>query len=716
MATENDKKRSLEVVSSSSVSSHPPAAKKLKPLDELSTEGPLTQADVIFFKKEAIWRQMNQYKQQVLHLKSEVQTLAKESQLQKHIVGVLTSWYEEIINLFDEIGEDENILVSFNESEVSGSGSGSGSGDAVEGKLEAIKAKLSKAIASKVSPSSDLVSLKQVSLLKSQNEILAKDKQSLTEKLELLQSELLDLINKTSRDESITLKRVDDSRKESPNSENIKTEGQTNKEAGSNSEVKPSAANGEATPTENEQNGTTAVDTEELDNLHSEVKQLKLENEELLRQLSTLRNENQSLEEKYNFLETKLHNLDEADLEDNVYYKKLLKNNQSLQEQISKGQKLNAANIAKINELEKNQVDLKKTLETDLVNENDSLKQQLSKSEQDLVRIRTARDELLAKNTILTTQLQNQKTNKSLVELNEIYSRRIDELTNERKVTATDANGRASGEETAAAAAGSSENEKIKLLRQEIDEIEQAFKQTRELTFQKLNSTIDQENLLKKLTIEKTKADQKYFASMRVKDSLTNENKVLKQQVAKSQELIKNLGELETNYLNKIEILTKSLTDYKIIKENSLQENFNLQDEIKNVNIVKDSLQKEIDRLTTKLKDLQSEFDKLKDTNKSQSVTIVQLNQKLNHTESTLQKYKSNNTNLLLQEDQQQLEALRSIAKCSVCTKNWKDTAITVCGHVFCSSCTQERLAARLRRCPSCNKGFSSNDLLTIHL
>ena len=203
---------------------------------------------------------------------------------------------------------------------------------------------------------------------------------------------------------------------------------------------------------------------------------------------------------------------------------------------------------------------------------------------------------------------------------------------------------------------------------------------------------------------------------MRVKDSLTNENKVLKQQVAKSQELIKNVNELETTYLNKIEILTKSLTDYKIIKENSLQENSNLQDELKNVNIVKDSLQREIERLTSKIDELTMELSNLKDSNQTQLATIVKLNHKLNHTEATLQKYKSNNTSLLLQEDEQQLEALRSIAKCSVCTKNWKDTAITVCGHVFCSSCTQERLAARLRRCPSCNKGFSSNDLLTIHL
>lgn len=64
----------------------------------------------------------------------------------------------------------------------------------------------------------------------------------------------------------------------------------------------------------------------------------------------------------------------------------------------------------------------------------------------------------------------------------------------------------------------------------------------------------------------------------------------------------------------------------------------------------------------------------------------------------------------------EQLEALRSIALCSVCSKNWKDTAIKVCGHVFCNDCAKDRLNARLRKCPMCNKQYSYSDLLPVHL
>lgn len=389
-----------------------------------------------------------------------------------------------------------------------------------------------------------------------------------------------------------------------------------------------------------------------------------------------------------------------------------MKNNQSLQEQIGKLTKLNSSNVSRLNELERQQNDLKSVIEGEIIEENEKLKQQLQESENNLVRIRTTRDELLSKNNILTSQLQDQKTNESLVELNNVLSKRVELLTEERLEAIVGTPGTGKLEDL-------SQQElihKISQLNNEIKEVELAFKQTREITLKKLTSSIDQENLTKKLTIEKNKADQKYFSAMRVKDSLTNENKLLKAQIAKSQDLIKNLNDLEKKYLNKIDLLSNQLVDFRIIKENSLAENSKLHDELKTLNIAQDALHQEVERVNAKLESTLKEHTDLQESNKKRELELAKLQKQLQSTENILQKYKTNNTNSLLQEDEQQLEALRSIAKCSVCSKNWKDTAITVCGHVFCSKCTQERLAARLRRCPSCNRGFSANDLLSIHL
>lgn len=203
---------------------------------------------------------------------------------------------------------------------------------------------------------------------------------------------------------------------------------------------------------------------------------------------------------------------------------------------------------------------------------------------------------------------------------------------------------------------------------------------------------------------------------MRVKDSLSAENKVLKSQIAKSQELILKFNETEKAYLSKIEILTKSVNDYKVIKEMSIQENTQLQKNLKMLNKTRDNLVKELSDIKQEAAELKKQNGGLTNEMNAKSMTCSKLEAKLRATESLLQKYKQNNTSSILEEDEKQLEALRSITKCSVCLKNWKNTAITACGHVFCDGCVQERLAARLRRCPTCNKGFSSNDLLSIHL
>ena len=187
---------------------------------------------------------------------------------------------------------------------------------------------------------------------------------------------------------------------------------------------------------------------------------------------------------------------------------------------------------------------------------------------------------------------------------------------------------------------------KISQLNNEIKEVELAFKQTREITLKKLTSSIDQENLTKKLTIEKNKADQKYFSAMRVKDSLTNENKLLKVQIAKSQDLIKTLM-IWKKYLNKIDLLSNQLVDFRIIKENSLAENSKLHDELKTLNIAQDALHQEVERVNAKLESTLKEHTDLQESNKKRELELAKLQKQLQSTENILQKYKTNNTNSL---------------------------------------------------------------------
>ncbi|KAG2734878.1 hypothetical protein G9P44_002884 [Scheffersomyces stipitis] len=679
--------------------------KRHKPLHQLSEDGPLTQSDVVYFQKEAIWRQMATYKQRCQSLSRDLAKLDKQYESSSRKLHILSSWYEQILNLFaskvTQNGEaiDEKLLVKLSDNDD----------DELKTRRSLLLSVLTPLIENSkaVSPVDSQQLLDKVKELnselvsvKSQNETLTDLKTKLEEKVEEMKEELFTLIRQRERKDSKTLKRVDDSLVKDLNG-SVKQE-ETEQE-------KPSVVKEEGELAKKEGEVESSVDTEELERITAELEEFKATNKVLSKQVQEITEKYNKSQQEIVQLDNKLHHLDEADIADNAHYKRIVKNNQRLQEQISSLSKINSVNIARLNELEKKQNQVTDLLQREIFEENEQLKQQLHKSEADLVRIRTARDALISKEAILKSQIEDQKTNEELVKLNKVLNDRIDTLQKEQIAKLTEGStslDKLSKEELI---------ERITVLGNEVSEVESAFKQAREISLKKLTSS-DEEGMIRKLTIEKTKADQKYFASMRSKESLSAENKVMKAQISKSQELVKNLNDLEKSYLNKIEILTKSLDDYKTIKENSLQENTKLQDSFKSLQTSKETLEKEIKRCSSVIEKKSEEINNLKAELNQSQVTNAKLDKNLKSTESLLKKYKQNNTSSILQEDEQQLEALRSIAKCSVCSKNWKDTAITVCGHVFCHNCTQERLAARLRRCPSCNKGFSANDLLSVHL
>uniref|UniRef100_A0A0L0NRA1 E3 ubiquitin protein ligase n=1 Tax=Candidozyma auris TaxID=498019 RepID=A0A0L0NRA1_CANAR len=657
--------------------------KSKKPLHELSEDGPLTQQDVLYFKKEAIWRQMRFYKLQADQLQLELSKYEKRYQNFVAAHQLLEAWYSQILKSCN-LEEEPQIDLSASTSSI-------------QEALEARTAKLADLLKSVDSDGSGLRDLLKLEgcLAASQ-----KQKEDLEEKLAELQNELTALRKLKDRTELATLQRIQ-------SNSLAKTE-----------EAEPS--NGKHDKDGSIENGNvdasdtvviSTADKEELEQLRIQAEELKAAIETSKQSLEKMSRRLEGAETYNQSLKERLSNLTDEDLSKSSKFVELVTQNKSLQESLAQTSKFQQELVDKVKALEEKDGNYSKLVDQELADENTRLKETLSRSENDLARIRAIRDELLAKQTILNSEMENKKTNAAVNELNRVLSERLSKLEKTREEEYE-------GKEDSNLHSLSKEEliKRLHILSSEVKEIEAAFQQTRSLSLDKLKETIDNEGLMKKLTIEKNKADQKYFASMRVKDSLSAENKVLKSQIAKSQELILKFNETEKAYLSKIEILTKSVNDYKVIKEMSIQENTQLQKNLKMLNKTRDNLVKELSDIKQEAAELKKQNGGLTNEMNAKSMACSKLEAKLRATESLLQKYKQNNTSSILEEDEKQLEALRSITKCSVCLKNWKNTAITACGHVFCDGCVQERLAARLRRCPTCNKGFSSNDLLSIHL
>ncbi|OIR58230.1 MAG: E3 ubiquitin-protein ligase BRE1 [Amphiamblys sp. WSBS2006] len=69
-----------------------------------------------------------------------------------------------------------------------------------------------------------------------------------------------------------------------------------------------------------------------------------------------------------------------------------------------------------------------------------------------------------------------------------------------------------------------------------------------------------------------------------------------------------------------------------------------------------------------------------------------------------------------LKDTREQLVLYRQIVRCSVCEERDKDTVILRCCHVFCSSCVDDRVKRRQRKCPACGESFGVNDVKRIYL
>ncbi|SCU77697.1 LAMI_0A02036g1_1 [Lachancea mirantina] len=355
---------------------------------------------------------------------------------------------------------------------------------------------------------------------------------------------------------------------------------------------------------------------------------------------------------------------------------------------------LNDSYLAKFQQLVKEKEIFTNKLSTEFQTAQDALKKHNATLEKDLVRIRAARDELVGKLAIMEREKSKCELLDNLKRLLDLQSEQIDKMGHGGEERPQDA------------------------LRKELQDLEKAFREQTTLVNKKFSEYANYESALSKLNVEKTKADQKYFAAMRSKDSILIENKNLSKNLSKSTELIIQLKDVERTLQMKIENLNKQLevlqSNEKRLVDASKVASVKIMDltsEISKARRVTESLRQDKTQLVQNITHLESEVHSLQTDRDTLQMSLSNSERRAKKLHQSL--FNSGGDTSLIAEE---LENFRTIVYCSLCSKNWKDTAIKTCGHVFCAECCKERLAARMRKCPTCNKGFSANDLLVVHL
>lgn len=348
------------------------------------------------------------------------------------------------------------------------------------------------------------------------------------------------------------------------------------------------------------------------------------------------------------------------------------------------------------------------------------LQNQLSRVEQDLARVRANRDELIQENSRRARDEHKSGVSREPNEVTDILTLRVAALEHEVERLRIELD-RNQGSRLYDSEASKLSYEELldkftqlekayKALTDELPLLESAFKRAKEVMAKKAKEVDEREASMARLIAEKGKAEQKFFAAMKAKETLQQENRVLKNQNSKSSEIIAQLKDAEKSVTHLVSNLEKQLAEMKFVQNNLIIKG--RENEIKATEHANttESYKRQVAEMTTALKARDASLARESSSRREAEIELEKLQVRVDEVTRTLEAERTKGT------ENNQLEALRSIALCSVCKSRWKDTAIRSCGHVFCKQCAEERITSRSRKCPNCARAFAATDVIPVYL
>lgn len=283
------------------------------------------------------------------------------------------------------------------------------------------------------------------------------------------------------------------------------------------------------------------------------------------------------------------------------------------------------------------------------------LEQKLSKAETDLARIRAARDELGADVSIRkASHERDQATYDQMKELLGAREERIAALESEAERLRLQLSQSDQEATTVADLSKLSLEELMKkymnlereysLINDELPSMGAAWKKASALASKKVADTLALEEKATRLQAEKSKADQKYFATMKLNEAREVEVKTLRAQNQKSSEIVAQLKDVEISTRQLVSNLEKQLTETKDVLTTLTNQNRNLQQQIVQSNITMGGLKSQVTQLTSTLRQKDAALGMATKSQRQFETEVEQLRIRLADTEKSIEGWKTRAT------------------------------------------------------------------------
>ncbi|EGO58293.1 E3 ubiquitin-protein ligase bre-1 [Neurospora tetrasperma FGSC 2508] len=481
-------------------------------------------------------------------------------------------------------------------------------------------------------------------------------------------------------------------------------------------------ANSTTRQTTNDENGTGSIaengDGAEYKTKYKEAiavaNKQKEQIESLLAEIKTLQEENASFK-------IKKEGISEEDYARTDVFKQFKAQNEDLIKRINNLEAVNKQFREDAEKLRAERTSYRATLEQEAQALTSDLEDQIQQKDQDLTRIRSARDELLAELAMRKASQEQEKTASAhLNELVEAMTDRITQLESElERLRPTEDAAKAAPTEDLSTLSAEELREKFaklerdyEAINKELPALEKSYRKAMGIAHKKVMDFTALEERVAILTAEKSKADQKYFAARKDMDIRIAEIRTLRGQNSKSSEIISQLKDVETQHRALITTLEKQIADLKQSNITIVTESKKLESLSSEATRRADSVKSQIENLQNLVKSKDTAGRELKEKAMDKEQEAEKLKVRLDKVSSERDKWKTKCQSNSTEEE----EMLRNLVLCSVCRSNFKNTILKGCGHVFCNECVDNRLANRMRKCPSCNKAFDRSDAMPAHL
>lgn len=248
----------------------------------------------------------------------------------------------------------------------------------------------------------------------------------------------------------------------------------------------------------------------------------------------------------------------------------------------------------------------------------------------------------------------------------------------------------------------------------EIDRLSSAYDQLEKQANAKLVNLAKLEDKILRLTTEKSKADNKYFAAMRAKDALDAEKRTLARSAERQAKVIERYTETEKGLGQQLTQAEKEIT----LLRRGLQAHTTKLAEVDRDRAVLRRKAAEAERAKSTAEQLVTQHLATITEESGAKVRAEERAAILDKEVSRLKrKVADANAGAPRKrgDDNTQLEYLDSLLKCSACKERYRDRIITRCLHTFCEQCVNARIQTRQRKCPHCGLAFATSDVQVLY-